>query len=361
MSNTNHYCVILAGGIGTRLWPASRQLKPKQFIDFLGNGETLLQKTYKRFSAFIDKENILVMSNHQYRDMVVSQLPELSEQNLLLEPMRRNTVPSVVWAAIEIARRNPNANMIVTPADQIITQIPQFEEAVLKGLDYADKNRRLLTLGILPTRPATTYGYIQMGQERDRDIFEVKSFTEKPELEFAQIFMENREFLWNTGLFICKATTFEQTMHKNASAFADMLDEAKEEIIHGGDVLNIVNEAFARCPNVSLEQGVLEKLDNVDVMLCHFDWVDIGTWNALYEVLPKADGSNVTMGSRTMLYDCEDCIVKLPSGKVAVLQGLKDYVVVEDGDVLVVCKKDDQSAIRKFVNDVQINLGDEYV
>lgn len=359
--NNDNYCIILAGGIGSRLWPSSRQQKPKQFLDFMGTGETLLQATYKRFAKFIKSENIIIMSNHMYESYIREQLPDLAPQNLLLEPMRRNTVPSVTWGCVEIAHRNPNGRVVVAPADQVVVTMEQFEEDILTGLDYVARYNRLLTLGIVPTRPDTSYGYIQMADEQEHDIFEVQAFTEKPSLEFAEMFVDSGEFLWNTGLFIWKAKTYLSSMHAQSGLFVEMMEEVEKKFEDGENVGGLVADSFAKCPNVSLEQGVLEKLENVDVMMCHFKWSDIGTWHALYDVMPKETDSNVRIGDHALLYDCENCLVKLPSGKVAVVQGLQDYIVVEENDVLVICKKDDQSAIRKFVNDVQINVGDEFV
>mgnify|MGYP002525652906 CR=1 FL=1 len=359
--NNNYYCVILAGGIGSRLWPSSRQQKPKQFLDILGTGETLLQMTYKRFARFVNTENIIVMSNTQYAGFVRKQLPDLPAQNLLLEPMRRNTVPSVTWAAVEISHRNPDGCMVVTPADQVVVTQDIFEQDILQGLEYVAHNDRLLTLGVMPTRPETSYGYIQMADERGSNIFEVHTFTEKPSMEFARMFVDSGEFLWNTGLFIWRASTFLNSLHLQSDLFAEMMENVERKYLHGEDVHSLVAESFSKCANMSLEQGVLEKLENVDVMLCQFRWSDIGTWDALYDLMPKEKDTNVRLSDGIMLYDCEDCIVKLPSGKIAVVQGLKDYVVVEEDDVLVICKKDDQGAIRKFVNDVQINVGDQFV
>lgn len=359
--NKNNYCVILAGGIGTRLWPSSRQQKPKQFLDFLGTGETLLQATYRRFRKFVAVENILVVSNEDYKDLVVEQLPDLASDNLLLEPMRRNTVPSVTWAAFEICNRNPEASIVVSPADQLILKEECFEADLVAGLNYVATNERLLTIGIMPTRPETGYGYIQMEEAMGQDIFKVQSFTEKPEIEFARLFVENKEFLWNTGLFVCRGRTFLKTIHGAASYYTDMMDYIERNYREGKASHEFVEGAFSMCPNVSLERGILEKADNVDVMLCHFGWADIGTWNALYDVLPKQEDNNVVVGGKAMLYDCKECLVKLSSGRVLVVQGLEDYVVAEEGDVIVICRKDDQGAIRKFVNDVQMNIGDEYV
>lgn len=357
----NQYCVILAGGIGSRLWPVSRQQKPKQFIDFLGCGETLLQTTYRRYSKFIDRDNIIVLSNVAYENIISEQLPELPKENLLLEPMRRNTVPSVSWAAYEVITRNPDACMIVTPADQIITGEDAFISDALKGLDYASRSGRLLTMGVFPTRPDTSYGYIQMSEKIEDDIYKVQTFTEKPEQDFAKLFYESGEFLWNTGLFVWSAKSFLMALHEIANDFSTMMMDIDRVVSQGAKLRNLVDEKFSMTPNVSIETGILEKVDNVDVISCHFGWTDVGTWNTLYSVMPKDKDKNVILHSNTILDDCEGCLFKLPNGKVAVVQGLKDYVIVEDEGALIICKKDNQAEFRKLINDVQMNFGDKYV
>lgn len=361
MRNPNYFCVILAGGVGARLWPLSRQQKPKQFMDILGTGETLLQSTYQRFARFIEPRNILVMANQQHEDLVREQLPELPAENLKCEPMRRNTVPSVAWAAAVIQARNPKACMVVTPADQLITDEMSFERDILTGLRYATKHPRLLTLGVMPTHPDTTYGYIQMAEQMEPHIYRAKSFTEKPEQEFADLFFRNGEFLWNTGLYIWTVETFMQSLEENAGYFRHMLDQVHWQTDAEDDVVKMVERTFSMSPSISLELGLLEKVGNVDVLLCNFGWTDIGTWSAVYESLPKDEQNNVILARHALLNQCTDCIVKVPAERVIVMQGMRDYMVVEDGRVLVICKKDDQRTIRKFVNDVQMNWGDEFV
>lgn len=360
--NSNHYCVILAGGIGMRLWPCSQENKPKQFIDILGTGETLLQATFRRYSNFIAKENILVISNEKYADLCYEQLPSIPKENILLEPMRRNTVPSVVWAALHLIRRNPDALMLVTPADQLITDYARLEEDMARGFDYVSKHNRLLTLGITPTRPETAFGYIQMAEPLQEHIYRVKSFTEKPQLEFAQMFLDSKEFLWNTGLFMWSATTILHAIRNLSPQVTDVLQQM-QNIFESDDTLpQIIERAFSICPNIPLETGVLEKVDNVDVMLCHFGWNDIGTWSQLYNVMPKIADSNVVLtpeGQKpgtglVMFYDSDHTIVELPNGKVAVIQGLHDYAVIDNGKILMICKKNDQDSIRKFVNDYEM-------
>ncbi len=296
-----------------------------------------------------------------HRDIVRQQLPQLPDWNLLLEPMRRNTVPSVTWAAINIRQRNRDALLIISPSDQLITNEAALQDNVLKAFDYIESNQRLLALGIRPSRPDTTYGYIQMADTADDDIHKVKSFIEKPEAEFAKIFMESHEFLWNTGIFAWSADTFLNTVMQISSEFQEVMHEVEVRLMEGQNHSELINNAFAISPNIPLETGVLEKVDNVDVMLCHFGWTDLGTWDKLYDVMPKQDGNNVTIGAKAMYYDTTDCIVKLPEGKLAVLQGLHDYNVIDSGSILLVCRRNNQSAIRMIVNDVQMNMGEEFL
>jgi mannose-1-phosphate guanylyltransferase len=358
-----NYCVILAGGLGSRLWPMSREKKPKQFIDVLGTGKTLLQMTYDRFAGFIDTDNIIIVTNETYRQWVTEQIPGIKYENILMEPMRRNTVPAVTWAAMEVKRRCPEGRFIVSPSDQNITDYDAFQEDVLRGLEFVGKNDVQLTMGAKPSRPEVSYGYIQMADELENyaHIYKVRSFTEKPANEFAKIFFESGEFLWNTGLFMWGADTFLNALKGASEEFAGIVENVVERYRSGEYIPDLLMELFAKCPNMSLEQSVLEKSDNVDVMLCHFGWADLGTWAAVHEALPQSDMGNVVIDSKSLLYDCKDCIIKLPDGHVAVVQGLEDYVVVEEGNVLVICKKGDQKNIRKFVNDAQLNLGEEFV
>lgn len=361
--NAKNYCVILAGGVGMRLWPMSRNTKPKQFIDVLGTGKTLLQMTYERFATFIDTDNIIIVTNEAYRQMVVEQIPGLKYENILMEPMRRNTVPAVTWAALEVMRRCPDGRLIVSPSDQNITDLEAFRTDVLRGLDFVGAHDVLLTLGAKPSCPAVSYGYIQMAdaEPEETDIYKVRSFTEKPKEDFAKIFYESGEFLWNTGLFLLCAHSFLHAIESASTEFYGIVKEVVAKYQEGEYIADLLMELFTKSPNLTLEQSVLEKAGNVDVMLCHFGWADIGTWEAMHNALPKEENGNVVIDSKSLLYDCKDCIIKLPDGHVAVVQGLEDYIVVEEGNVLLICKKGEQKNIRKFVNDAQLNLGEEFV
>lgn len=347
MTSCNNYCVIMAGGIGSRFWPYSRKDKPKQFLDFFGAGQTLLQLTFNRYSKIVPQENIYVVTNVQYKELVKEQLPELSEDQILLEPTRRNTAPCIAWASQKIQSLNPDANLVVAPADHLILKEAEFIEAVQKGLEFVAQEPQLLTLGIKPSRPETGYGYIQITDEKLGDFHKIKTFVEKPQLEFAQVFVESEEFYWNSGIFLWNVNTILE-------AFERIMPEISSKLSDG-------EEGFTSSPNISIDYGIMEKAENVYVQICNFGWADLGTWGSLHDALPKDLQKNVIIKGQTLLYDCKNNIIALQNGKLAVLQGLEDYLVADTDNVLLVCRKDDESTIRRYVNDVQIKLGDEFV
>ena len=347
MTNNNNYCVIMAGGIGSRFWPYSRKNRPKQFLDFFGTGHTLLQQTFDRYSQIVSPENIIVITNAEYEGLVKEQLPSLQEKQLLLEPTRRNTAPCIAMAAMYIHTLNPDANMVVAPADHLILKEKEFNEAIHKGLKFVAQSPQLLTLGIKPSRPETGYGYIQIEENRDNDFYKVKTFIEKPQLEFAKVFVESGEFYWNSGIFLWNVNTI-------LNAFQKLMPEICPKITS-----NL--EDFASCPSISIDYAIMEKAENVYVQLCDFGWADLGTWDSLHEASPKDIHKNVIVNGNTLLYDCQNTIIAMPEGKLAVIQGLEDYLVADTNNVLLICRKDDESTIRRYVNDVQLKLGDEFV
>jgi len=347
MTDSNNYCVILAGGIGSRFWPYSRKSKPKQFLDFFGTGHTLLQQTFDRYSKIVPRENIFIITNAQYEDLVKQQIPELSRSQILLEPTRRNTAPCIAWVSSHIKRINPYANIIVAPSDHLILKEDEFVEAISNGLEFVNQSPQLLTLGIKPSRPETGYGYIQIAEEKTKDFYKVKTFVEKPELEFAKMFVESGEFYWNSGIFLWNVNTI-------LDAFHTYMPEICAKVING-------EEDFESCPNISIDYGIMEKAENVYVQLCNFGWADLGSWGALHEASPKDQHKNVIADGHTLLYDCKNNIVAVPKGKLVVLQGLEDYLVADTNNALLICRKDDEGNIRRFVNDVQVKLGDEFV
>ena len=360
--NHHNYCVILAGGKGRRLWPTSRQDLPKQFLDFFGTGRTQLQQTFDRFSKILPKENILICTTQQYKPLVKEQLPDIDERNLLIEPINRNTAPSVAWANMRILHQDPEANIVVMPSDQVVQNEEAYIRCIETGIGYVTENNVVLSMGVKPTRPEPGYGYIQMGDPSCKpEVFCVKSFTEKPEREFATMFMNSGEFLWNTGIFISNAKHLILQFEK---VFPEVLRNLKFENpdYTYEEELEYVSEHYSQYPHLSIDYAILENSTNVYVMRCDFGWADLGTWHAVYECMSKGEDDNVVINSQVMLEDCKNNVIKLTNGKIAVINGLDGYIVAEEGNVLLICKKGDSSAlVRKYVNEVQINYGDEYV
>lgn len=361
-SRNENYCVILAGGWGKRLWPSSRQQLPKQFIDFFGVGRTLLQQTYDRFSRFIPKEHIYLTTSQEYLPLVMEQLPEVEREHILAEPVNRNTAPAVAWAGRRIHRESDDARIVISPSDQLVIGDEAFERSVLAGLDFAGQNDIMLTMGVKPTRPEPGYGYIQVGEPTlATGIHKVQSFTEKPEREFATLFMESGEFFWNTGMFLSDVRHLREWY---LSVIPDMpyrLADLKGRYSLDDEAAYVAKH-YPAYPNLSMDKAALEMSDNVYVMRCDFGWADVGTWHALYECMHRVEGDNVVLDSKVMMENCSNNIVRLPKGHIGVIDGLDGYIVAEEDEVLLICKKEDSSAlIRKYVNEVRIRYGEKYV
>lgn len=360
----NYYCVIMAGGVGSRFWPMSKTSHPKQFIDILGVGRSLLQMTWDRFSKIVPKENILIVTNEIYKDLVLEQLPEIKEKRVLCEPARRNTAPCIAYANYKIKEENEDAVVVVAPSDHVILKEDEFVNDINTALKAAETNDWLLTLGIRPSRPDTGYGYIQYKDKKvypdDDRLRKVKTFTEKPNLEIAKSFLESGDFLWNSGMFVWSLKSIMK-------AFDKYLDDVDELFGKGMGKYNTSDEApfikktYAVCKNISIDYGVMEKADNVYVLGVDFGWSDLGTWGSLFATRKKDENNNTVVGSQVMTYDTKNCIVHMPDKKLVVLQGLDDYIVVEQNDVLLVCRKEDEQQIRQFVNDVKAEKGDKYI
>ncbi|MCD8281992.1 MAG: mannose-1-phosphate guanylyltransferase [Prevotella sp.] len=348
------YALILAGGKGRRLWPESLAEKPKQFIDFFGSGLTQLQETYARFRQFLPAERILISTNILYKDIVCEQIPEATDDNILAEPVWRNTGPCTAWGAYRIFNRDNDALIVVSPADHHIVGNDKFIENVVAGARFTASHNRLLTMGVMPTRPEPGYGYIQFAEEIEPGIYTVKSFTEKPDREFARIFIESGEFLWNTSLLLSNARNLLQTMSKQLPAvFRRIKSFGAGHTIEGEN--RYIMERFPRYPNVSMEEGVLERTQDVMVMKCGFGWADMGTWHGIYESERRIGGDNVVLDSDVILDNAHNNIIKIPKGHLAVINGLDGYIVVEKGDTLLICPKEDSSAlIRKYSAEVEI-------
>ncbi len=358
----NHYCVIMAGGQGTRLWPMSRKALPKQFHDVLGCGRTLLQLTYDRYCHIVPRENILISTHVDYTELVRQQLPEVPDEQVIHEPAFRGTAPSLANLAYHIRTLNPKANIVIAQSDQLVLNEDKFAELISKGLDFVSGNSKLVVVGIKPTCPETRYGYIQIdGEPEEESLYKVRTFTEKPEYEFAKIFMESGEFYWNSGLYIWNVQTIIDTMSKHLPDMMKMLDDIYREIPDRAQRRKRGYEVYTSFPNASVDMSVMERADNVYVMVGEFGWADIGTWDTLYGTLPKDSDGNVFIGCNTLKYDCHNNMVSLPKGKLLVIQGIDDLVIVDEGNILMVCKRGNEKDIRKFLNDAKMKLGEKFV
>ncbi|MBO4542891.1 MAG: mannose-1-phosphate guanylyltransferase [Bacteroidales bacterium] len=362
---SNNYCVIMAGGVGARFWPLSRTSRPKQFIDILGVGKSLIQLTIDRFVNICPIENIYIVTNEIYYNLVKEQLPQLSDEQIILEPMRRNTAPCIAYANEKIKKRCPDANIIVAPSDHVIINETSFVEHIKAALDCAEHNPWLLTLGIKPVRPDTGYGYIQYDEKQtyapERRISKVKIFTEKPQLELAKQFLESGDFLWNAGIFVWKLSTIEAAFKQYLPEVYELFEACSYKIGTEGEK-EAINQTYQRCPSISVDYGIMEKAVNVHVLASDFGWSDLGTWGSLYEQLKHDTNNNAIQAPYDVFtYDTKDCIISTPKNKVVVIQGLKDYIVSESDNTLLICRKEDEQQIRQFVNDVQLQKGDKYI
>lgn len=357
------YAVIMAGGVGSRFWPTSTESTPKQFLDILGTGETLLQQTYRRLKNVCAADRIYVVTHANYVAKTLEQLPELTIDQILAEPVRRNTAPCIAYAAFKLKKRDPLANFVVTPADHLITDEVEFSRVVKVALETTKQHNVLLTLGMQPHRPETGYGYIQFkdqSTELHPEIRRVKSFTEKPNTELAASFLASGEFLWNSGLFVWNANAI-------LSAFEKHLPELYSTFNQGWDVLNTSDEAafiaenYPACPNESVDYGILEKCKNVYVLPANFGWSDLGSWGAIHEQqMPDSDG-NTGVETHVLTFDCKNNTVSIPKNTVAVLDGLEDFIVILAENRLLICRRAKEQDIKSFVNEVKLRLGNQFV
>lgn len=351
----------MCGGIGSRFWPYSRARLPKQFIDFLGTGRSLLQMSFDRVRSIIPADNILIITNERYASLVAEQLPELPAANILLEPARRNTAPCIAWAAWHIAARDPEASMIVCPADHVITRERLFEEAVVKGFGFVEANDALLTFGIAPSRPETGYGYIQIGEQVAPEINKVKTFTEKPDLELAKVFVETGEFFWNSGIFLWSAEAIRAAFRRHVPDIAAVFDSAPAQtfLSHASEI-SFIEKQFPGCMNISIDYGVMEKAENVYVETVRFGWNDLGTWSALYDLSPKNAEANVTQNCNVLAYNSHGNIFAVRGEKLIVADGLTDYIVADADGVLLICPKAREQKIKQMVTDARLKFGEKF-
>ncbi|QCR24471.1 mannose-1-phosphate guanylyltransferase [Pontibacter sp. SGAir0037] len=357
--DNNTYVIIMAGGIGSRFWPFSRTNFPKQFHDVLGIGESMLQMTMKRFRDICPVENVFVVTNKDYEGLVKEQLPQLSDNQILLEPVGRNTAPCIAYASYKIAQLNPNANLVVSPADHVVLKEEAFTRVVTEGLKAASQSDVLITLGITPSRPDTGYGYIQFIDDDSSPIKKVKTFTEKPNLELAKMFLDSGDFVWNSGIFIWNVKSILSAFRQHLPEISEIFEDSSAAY-NNPQEQNFITNAYSQCRNVSIDYGIMEKVDNVFVVLSDIGWSDLGTWNSLYTIGEKNEEGNVIDGD-TILYDTKNCIIKTPKERLVVVQGLDDYIVAEYDNVLMICKKSEEQKVKEFMSDAKAKKGAGYI
>lgn len=354
----------MAGGVGSRFWPVSRTEFPKQFIDFFGVGKTLIQSTYDRFLQICPPENIFVITNEIYVDVIKEQLPNLHQNQILAEPVMRNTAPCIAYGSMKIAELNPNAVIVVAPSDHTITNQKEFVTAIEKSMEAASNNNCLITLGIKPHRPDTGYGYIQYNEDllpTDEDIHQVKTFTEKPNLELAQSFLQSGDFLWNAGIFIWSAKSINKAFEKHLPEMHEIFNQGKVFYNTPNEIQFIAN-AYLQCTNISIDFGIMEKAENVYVLPADFGWSDLGTWASIYQMAEKDYVGNAVIPSdQVMMFDSSNCMVNVPANKLVILQSLHNYIVVESNDTLLICPRSEEQNVKNIVADVKAKFGNKFI
>lgn len=358
-AKSNTYILIMAGGVGSRFWPKSRNHFPKQFIDILGIGKSLLQLTYERFEKICPKENIYILSNQQYLGLIQEQLQGIAMSNILLEPSRNNTAPCIAYASYKILKQNPEANIVVAPSDHLILKGTEFLNKISQALDFTATNDALVTLGISPTRPDTGYGYINYQKAGIDEVHQVIKFLEKPVLVKAQEYLVSGDYLWNAGIFIWRAQSIQKAFQKHAAEI-DNLFAKGIDTYNTSDETDFINENYPKSPNISIDYAILEKADNVFTIPADIGWSDLGTWASLHEVAEKDNDNNALSVDYLHLEKTNNCIIHLPKGKAAVIKGLEDFIIVDDGKVLLIYPKTEEQEIKQLATGIVEAFGVEF-
>ncbi len=359
--NKHYYVAILAGGLGTRFWPKSRVAFPKQFLDILNTGETLIQSTYKRYKSFLPAENIFIVTSDEYVEIIKDQLPEIPHQNILAEPSRKNTAPCVAYMSFKLLQKDPDACLIVAPSD-LITDTKTFEELSLQGLQFAHEHKAFVTLGIKPTYPNTGYGYIQFDQSspKENNVYKVKNFSEKPDLELAKTFLASGDFLWNAGIFMWNVKDVVDAFEKFQPEMYELFSTERNNL-NTENEQDAIERIYPFCVSISIDYAIMEKADNVFVIPASFGWSDLGTWNSAYTNLDKDEKENALHGDNIIIIDSVNSMVSAPHEKLVVLQGLDDFIVVDTQDVLLICKKEKEQQVKEFLAEVKKKKGDKFL
>jgi len=359
MKNKNYYAILMAGGVGSRFWPVSTQDFPKQFHDMLGTGDTLIQKTFNRLAKLIPEENIFILTNERYNDLVFEQLPNVTKRQVVLEPAMRNTAPCILYASLKIQKENENAVMIVAPSDHWIEDEQAFSNNVKTAFDFCEVNDALMTLGITPTFPNTGYGYIEYNKSETEEIKSVNQFREKPNYVTAKSFLDQGNFLWNAGIFMWSAKSVISAFKNNQPKLFQLF-ESGYSVYNTEFEDDFIRDNYGKAENVSVDYALMEKSDNVYVIPATFDWNDLGTWGSLYDKLDKDENSNAVVNAKTLLEDSNGNMIRSKQDKVVVIDGLKDYIIVDKDEVLLIFPKAKEQDIKKVLQNVKANFGEEY-
>lgn len=361
--DSHRYCVIMCGGVGSRFWPCSRSEMPKQFLDFFGTGRSLLQMTVDRILPLVSHDRILLVTNKAYTDIIRRQLPEIPESNILPEPARRNTAPCIYWATRHILALDSEAAIVTLPADHLVLREEEFRNVISRGFKFVEEGDRLLTIGLKPTTPHTGYGYIQQGAPVDGwpGFLKVKSFTEKPNEEMAKIFLQTGEFFWNSGMFLWTGKSIVKAFGEYSPEIAAAFDAIPAAAYATSEEMKFIDEAFPNAPGISIDYAIMEKASNVYVETADIGWSDLGSWKALYDVSPKNAEGNVTQNCKAILHDCSDSVFAIEGDRIVVASGLKDYIVAESENALLIYPKSEEQKIRQVVNYVKTRFGEKYI
>nr|WP_321228182.1 mannose-1-phosphate guanylyltransferase [uncultured Psychroserpens sp.] len=359
MQNKNYYAILMAGGVGSRFWPVSTQDFPKQFHDMLGTGDTLIQKTFNRLANLIPKENIFILTNERYNDLVFEQLPEVTKRQVVLEPAMRNTAPCILYAALKIQKENEDAVMIVAPSDHWIEDETAFTNNVQQAFDFCSKNDALMTLGIQPTFPNTGYGYIEFDKASEENIKPVHQFREKPDYDTAKSFIEQGNFLWNAGIFMWSVSSVIKAFKNNQPKLYNLFESGCE--VYNTDFEDdFIRDNYAKAENISVDYALMEQSKNVYVIPATFDWNDLGTWGSLYDKLDKDNDGNAVVNARTLTEDASGNMIRTKSDKIVVVDGLQDYIIVDKDEVLLIFPKTKEQDIKKVLQKVKDKYGEQY-
>lgn len=339
----------MAGGIGSRFWPASSEEKPKQFLDILGTGKSLLRLTYERFVSYFPNENIYIVTNKRYNDIIKTQIPEISQNQIINEPSRNNTAPSVAYTAFKIYSSNPKANIVMAPSDHVILKEEEFKKHIKYALSFATSNDALITLGILPNRPDTGYGYIEFGQnEHDDKIFKVKSFKEKPDLKTAQQYLDSKKYLWNAGIFIWSANSILKSFKEFAPGIFNVLNKGKK-FYNTEYEWEFIKVNYPKTTKISVDFAIMENAKNIYTIPADIAWSDLGTWNSLHAFLEKDEKNNVLLNGKGNLIDSNNNIVKVKNGKKVIIKDLQEYIVIDENNTLLIYPKNKEQEIKDIV------------